>query len=495
MKVLLIGPYARQKKVGQKVKVKREDFYPSAALLHLAAILRVNKYKPIIIDLNNTVVHEQGERHLDYCEKIIIDSLNEHKPDLVCINCLFSGYFPDVMKFARIIKSHSPNLKIAIGGIHPTTFPKEILTNCNDIDYVAIGEGEKSIVALADSIKAKNENLLSSIKSFSYKDKDGVVRVNREQNYVEDLNSLPMPAWDLIDLNHYKMNLDDYYNPQKLPIKHKVGIFSSRACPLSCNFCDMFLVMGKKHRKRSAKTIVDEIEFLNKNHGVNYFSFMDDNLTLNRTHIIEVCDEILKRKLKILFDCPNGVWINSIREEIVAKMVEAGLACVSLAIEHGDDYIRNKVIKKLLDREKIFEVNALFKKYKVMRIGWYIMGFPEDTNETLQHSLDMMHELKTDKTTTSVVAPYPGTALFKQVVRDNLFIKKRMLNELWKTPMENNQDEFIIKPYNMSVDELYEWRRKFDKLLVKYWKTNPTPPVMEKYYKDKSNLVSARSIW
>ena len=130
-----------------------------------------------------------------------------------------------------------------------------------------------------------------------------------------------------------------------------------------------------------------------------------------------------------------------------------------------------------------------------MRIGWYIMGFPEDTNETLQKSLDMMHELKTDKTTTSVVAPYPGTALFKQVVRDNLFIKKRMLNELWKSPMENNQDEFIIKPYNMSVDELYEWRRKFDKLIVKYWKTNPTPPVMEKYYKDKSNLVSARSIW
>ena len=209
------------------------------------------------------------------------------EPDLVGINCLFSGTFPDVLEFAKTVKSHSPQLKIAVGGIHPTTFPREILTNVNDIDFVAIGEGEKAMVALAASIETKNENLLSSIKSFAYKDKDGVVRVNRQENYIDDLDSLPMPAWDLIDLNKFEMKLDHYYNPPKLPIKNKAAIFSSRACPLDCNFCDMFLVMGKKHRKRSVKTIVDEIELLNKSYGVNYFSFMDDQLTLNKAHIIE----------------------------------------------------------------------------------------------------------------------------------------------------------------------------------------------------------------
>ncbi len=106
-------------------------------------------------------------------EKIIIDNLNEHKPDLVGINCLFSGNLPDILKFAKTIKSHSQHLKIAVGGMHPTSFTKEILTNCNDIDYVVIGEGENAIVALAASIEAKNGNLLSSIKSFAYKDKDG----------------------------------------------------------------------------------------------------------------------------------------------------------------------------------------------------------------------------------------------------------------------------------------------------------------------------------
>ena len=192
MKVLLISPYVDQNFDRPAESIIREDFIPSAALLYLAAILRANNYEPIIVDLNNSDVHKQKEKYLDYCKKIIIDSLNECKPDLVGINCLFSGTFPDVLKFAKTVKSHSPHVKVAIGGIHPTSFPKEILSNCNDVDYVAIGEGENTIVALAASIKAKNENLLSSIKSFAYKDKDGVVRINKETNYVEDFELDPL---------------------------------------------------------------------------------------------------------------------------------------------------------------------------------------------------------------------------------------------------------------------------------------------------------------
>ncbi len=391
MKVLLIAPYVNLSFNWADFSIsKREDFYPSAALLHLAAILRANDYEPIIIDLNNAVVHSQKEKYLDYCKKIIIDSLNEHKPDLIGINCLFSGTFPDVLEFARTVKSHAPDTKIAVGGIHATSFPREILTNLHDIDYVAIGEGENAIVSLAASIKAKNEKLLSSIKSFAYREKDGVVRINRERNFVEDLDALPLPAWDLIKINKFEMNLDHYYNPSNLPIKYKAAVFSSRACPLSCNFCDMFLIMGKKHRKKSAKTIVNEIEVLNKKYGINYFSFMDDQLTLNRGHTIDLANEILKRKLNIQFDAPNGVWINSLRDDLVGKLAEAGLVMCNLAIEHGNDYIRNKIIGKNLERDRIFQAAKYLKKYNVLSGGFFIMGFPEDTNETLQDTYDMM---------------------------------------------------------------------------------------------------------
>jgi len=265
----------------------------------------------------------------------------------------------------------------------------------------------------------------------------------------------------------------------------------------------MFLIMGKKHRKKSAKTMVDEIELLNKEYGINYFSFMDDQLTLNRSHIMDLCNEILKRKLKIVFDTPNGVWINSLREDVIAKMVEAGLVFVNLPIEHGNEYIRNKIIKKVLDRKKIVEVANLFKKYKVMTSAMYIMGFPEDTNETLKDTYDMMDELQSDKTSNATLIPFPGTSLFKQVVKDNLFVHKWNLDELWRSPISMAQNEFIIKPYNMSLDDLHKWRVKFDKMHLKYWNVNHSKPTLGRnmisgedgstprfgYEKEKSALI------
>lgn len=473
MKILLIAPYVNLNWGDTANEEIREDFYPSAALLHLAAILRANNHDPIILDLNNIVVHSKKENYMEYCKNLIIDNLNKHKPELVGLNCLFSGVFPDVLKFAKIIKEHSKDIKTAIGGIHATTFPIEILTNCNDIDYVAIGEGENSIVALSAYIKTRNEKILESIKSFAYRDKNGEIKINKEKNYIEDLDSLPMPAWDLINLQKFEMNLDHYHNPKKLPIKYKAAIFSSRACPLACNFCDMFLVMGKTHRKRSIKSIVDEIEVLNKTYGVNFFSFMDDQLTLNRSHIMGLCDEIQKRKIKMMFNTPNGLWVNSLREEVIAKMVETGLVYANLAIEHGDDHIRNNIIGKNLDRKKIFEVNALLKKYKVKTVGMFLMGFPEDTDETLQNSYNMMEELQLDNYSTQTVIPFPETKLFKQVVKDNLLLGNWNLNELWKTPITLGQygqkKGFLIQPYNMSIESLYKWREKFDQIKMKYW--------------------------
>ena len=473
MNVLLIAPYIDLNYDISSENDRREDFYPSAALLHLAAILRVNDYEATILDFNNSKIHFQRERYWEICKKIVTESLNKLKPDLVGINCLFSGVFPDVLEFAQTIKSHSPNLKIAIGGIHPTTYYKEILSNCKTIDYVAIGEGEKTIVSLAKAVEKNDDTLLNEIKSFAFRDKDQKVKFNLQRDFVENLDNLPMPAWDLIDMNEFGMKLDNYYNPKNLPLKFKSALFSSRACPLNCNFCDMFLVMGKKHRKRSVKTIVAEMEMLKKDFGVNYFSFMDDQLTLNRGHILELCDEIIKRNLNIQFDTPNGLWINSLREDVIAKMAEAGLVLATLAIEHGDEYMRNKVIGKKLEKKKIFEVTALIKKYKIMSSGLFIMGFPEDTNETLQQTYNMMNELQLDKMTCTTLIPFPGTALYKQVIKDNLLIHNWNIDELWKTPISHAQGKILIKPYNLKIDDLYKWREKFDNIRYQYWKTNP----------------------
>ena len=472
MKVVLISPFIN---MNVDRNIKRDIFYPSAALLYLAAAIRGHNYSPIILDFNNRLVHEEAlkKNHIEYCKKVILKTIEKEKPDLVGLNVLFSGTFPDVLEFAKAIREKYPKLKIAMGGIHPTSYYKEILTHCNEIDYVAIGEGEMTLINLIKCIESKNFEGLKNIKGFAYRDNNGKIICNTEREFIEDLDAMPLPAWDLIDFKNFEMKLDTYYNPKNLQINNKAAMFSSRACPLACNFCDMFLVMGKKHRKRSVKNIVDELEILVKEHGVNYFSFMDDQLTLNRGHVMGLCDEILKRKLNIQFDAPNGVWINSLRDDLVGKLAEAGLVMCNLAIEHGNDYMRNKVIGKMLDRKKIFEAAGYLKKHKVLSGGFFIMGFPEDTNETLKDTYDMMNELELDKMEVATVVPFPGTALFKQVLKDNLLVNKWKLDELWKTPISYQQGDFIVKPYNMSLEDLAIWRKKFDGIRYKFWKTNP----------------------
>ena len=101
------------------------------------------------------------------------------------------------------------------------------------------------------------------------------------------------------------------------------------------------------------------------------------------------------------------------------------------------------------------------------------MGFPEDTNETLQQTYDMMDELQLDKMTCTTLIPFPGTALYKQVIKDNLLVHNWNIDELWKTPISHAQGEILIKPYNLKIDDLYKWREKFDNIRYQYWKTNP----------------------
>jgi radical SAM superfamily enzyme YgiQ (UPF0313 family) len=203
---------------------------------------------------------------------------------------------------------------------------------------------------------------------------------------------------------------------------------------------------------------------------MNYFSFNDDNFTFLKKHVLEICDEILKRKLNIQFDTPSGLNVNSLTEEVVAAMVEAGLISTTLAIEHGNDYIRNTVMKKNLPRKKIYEVVALFKKYKVLTGGFFIIGFPEETPETMEDQYIMMSELQLDRMGTLILIPFPGTEIFKQVVRDKLFVKDVDIDNLWTTPMSHARNEFVVKPYNMTIEELQEHRLRLEGLRYKFFK-------------------------
>ncbi|WP_133511717.1 B12-binding domain-containing radical SAM protein [Candidatus Thiosymbion oneisti] len=467
MKVLLVAPYRpfHSSRIETKVTDK-EDIMPSAALLILAAVLREAGHTPIVREFATSTVDAMPDP-LQYSYDTVLEIIKKEKLPLVGISFLFGGDFPYAWELARFIKEHAPEIKIITGGIHPTTFPYEILSNALEFDYVAIGEGEKQLVELADRMEASNLGNLRELAGFAFRDADGVVNVNETRDRV-DYEDLPMPAWDLVDFSEYEMDLSNYFNPKGHDLKNIINIFSERGCPYKCTFCDLHLMQGRKLRRLSAGKFADELSYLVNERGMNYFRFQDDNLLVDNTHVINICREIVSRGLDIQFDITGG-YVNACNDKAIDHLVAAGLVSINLNIEHGSEYMRTEVIKKPISRDKISAVVESLRRYKVNIGTNWIMGFPEDTNETLQETLDLINAIKPDRANVGVLAPYPGTPIFDQCVRDNLFIEKFDPKDYWKVPFKPHQQEPFIKPYKMTLEDLADWRKKFMDVRYKHY--------------------------
>jgi len=235
----------------------------------------------------------------------------------------------------------------------------------------------------------------------------------------------------------------------------------------------MYTVMGPRWRARTPKNVVDEIELVYKKFKLQHFSIMDDNFSLNKKRVLEICSMIKERKLDILFETPNGLSINTLDEEVLDALVSTGLTRVSLAIESGSDFIRNKVMGKHLSREKIFEIINITRKYKDLYVkAFFVIGMPEETSETLMETYNLIKEINVDRIYLHNIIPFPGTKVFEQALRDNLFIDINP-NEFYKSDdlYITNFNRFFIKPYKLTLKDLQEFRSKCE-ILINELKTN-----------------------
>jgi len=328
-----------------------------------------------------------------------------------------------------------------------------------------IGEGEDQLLSLSQNLIDGNKENISNIQAIGYRDKLGNVVINSRINYKSNLNIEPKELWHDLEFENYYSDHSSWNNPKNMNIRLAVPIVSSRSCPFKCNFCSAATIMGANLRYRNPENVLDEIEYLNKELGQNYFEFVDDNINVNRKNATQIFSGIINRGLDIQISLSSGIHIASANENLIELMIEAGLVMIKLPIEHGNEYIRNEVIKKRLKQEDIFKIVKLLKKSDVFIFGLFIMGFPEDTSKTLDDSYNLMKELELDVYETASLIPFPGTKLFNQCVRDNLLLNGFSQNDLWKGMINfdaSEHDKIYIKPYNMTLDELKYYRKKFE---------------------------------
>jgi len=213
--------------------------------------------------------------------------------------------------------------------------------------------------------------------------------------------------------------------------------------------------------------VVDEMEFLYNKYDHRHFSIMDDNFSLVKSRVIEICSLIKKRKLDLQFETPNGLSLKTLDREVIDAMASAGLVRVSLAIESGSDYIRNTVMRKNLDRKKIFEITEIIKEYKsIFTNAFFIIGMPEETKKTLMDTYDMMKEIDVDKVHLMNIVPLPSTSVYEQALRDNLLVDLDP-KSIYKADdlYFKNYDRFFIKPYKLELADLSEFRIKCMELM------------------------------
>lgn len=453
-KVFLINPHSPE------FLQVREKYLP-LGLLYLSSSLKKSGHEVLLTDVNNfqtsTFLEDKTFDLNGYYEAMIKKEISDFSPDLIGISVHFSGRFRPAIELARLVKRDFADVSIIMGGIHPTIFPEEILKEYSCVDFILRGEGEITLTDLVNTIERKLYHF-DKIDGLCYRD-NGRIIVNTKKHFIEDVDTIPFPDYDVINLSDYYFDTSRWINPKKLPINLSVYILSSRSCPHQCTYCSMFMAHGPSFRMRSAENVVDEIEYLYKRFNHHYYSFMDDNLTLNKSRMIEICNSIIRRRLDIQFDTPNGLAINTLDKDILDAMVNAGMIKVCLAIESGSPEIR-KSINKRLSQEKIFEVFELVNRYPELAYNvFFIIGFPNETFATLEETYQLIKQLGLKKAVISFATPFPGTELYEECVKNKLIdIDQSQLHNVDK--FYYGSDAPFIKPYNLEKQDLIDLRLK-----------------------------------
>ena len=334
---------------------------------------------------------------------------------VVGIGNSYSAFFSSSVECAAITREALPDAKIILGGIHPSSLPEEIAL-LPEVDYVVRGEGEITFPEMIRQFEAGNGRpVLPGV----YWEDNGKVNSGDPNENIFDLDSLPRIAYDLLDLERYRKASETDFTCRSVKGSFTLPLITSRGCSFRCTFCAGRQVSGTVWRGRSPVNVVDEIEFLVRKYDINSFSIEDDNFNYDEERAVEICGEIIKRGLDIRWKTPHGLRADLVSPRLVAAMKRAGCHEVALAAEHGDQEYLNRVLKKSINLDTIFQASAMFQKEGIPVTCYLIMGFHGETDEQMARTSDFARRLARAGILPyiAVYMPLPGSPDFDHVKR------------------------------------------------------------------------------
>jgi magnesium-protoporphyrin IX monomethyl ester (oxidative) cyclase len=391
---------------------------------YIAAFLEKNGQRVKILDAvasgwrTKQTVHRGGQPfvRVGLAPSEIREEVSAWKPDVVGISCLFSSQAHNAHEVARLVKSVDKDITTVFGGAHPSVLPQKTLQDPN-VDFVVIGEGELTMLELVNSLG--DTNRYPKILGLAFKRK-GEFSLNPPRPFIEDIDTLPFPARHLLPMEEYFRAAAGHGAAERK--SRFTSMITSRGCPRNCIFCSIHTVWGHRWRPRSPERVLEEIELLVKDYGVEEIHFEDDNLTLNPKRMEAICDGIMERGLDISWATPNGVDINTLDRDLLKKMKLSGCYWLCFGLEHGDPYFRSKVIGKTISGEHAKNVVRWANELGMWTNGFFIIGLPGETPETVGKTLRFAKELDLDFASFFIATPYPGTRLYELATSEGYIV-------------------------------------------------------------------------
>ncbi|MDD3012884.1 MAG: radical SAM protein [Candidatus Gastranaerophilales bacterium] len=408
--------------------------YPPLGVLYIATAIK-DEYPVKIIDTHA----------LNYSIEQTVDAIVNESPELLGISCPTLRLYT-MLEIIKRVKVKLPNLVIVVGGPHVSIYPVETI-NLPGVDYAIAGQGEITFLKLIDILSGKVSSNLKDLTGLIFKEEGRVIQ--NSVNYDISLDNIKMPDRSLL-------NYDLYYTAAD-STEQIVTMISSRGCPFQCIFCD---VQDKKYRWRSAKNVVDEMEHIANTFDNPLINIFDDTFNLLKDRVLEICEEIQKRNLKVKWT--TRARVHPLDEEMIAAMKAAGLKRIHFGVESGSDNTLKK-IKKGVKREQIEKAFELCKKYKIDTLAYFVIGFDWETKKDINETISFIKKIKPDYIAPSILYPLAKTEVYDEMVKNG-----KIDSDYWYKFAVNPTKDFSLPLFRTEKTQKY-LSRKIDEIYLTFY--------------------------
>lgn len=412
-------------------KGEQVNMFP-IGLATIAAVLRKHSFPITFLDPEN--------QEMSSAE--VVEKIKREKPTVVGVSCVSANYnlALEYLKAAKEVGSYT-----VLGGNHASSGdPKTLLEQAPYVDFLLFGEADYTVLELCEFLEQKREDY-KNILGLAYR-KGGSVFVNDRRPFIENIDDIPQPVWDLVNMNKYTVSKFIWRG------KGAVPLMTSRGCPTFCIFCATSQVNGRKFRAQSAERIVADIEHLIKTYNTRYIVLLDDIFTINKERVRKFSQLMIEKKIKIKWFCLARV--NTVDKELLKLMRKAGCNWIEYGVESGDEEVL-KNVKKGITVQQAKEAFKAAREVGIRVLGTFMFGNPGETRETMEKTIKLAIELNPDIAQFSIVAPLPGTELWEKY-RGTLYILKNDLENSTTYGINTQSSDLGYKHRDFSDGELQQ---------------------------------------